>query len=76
MHKKDVNERSARTHSIYKQFENELNMSGLIYPMSVGQITEFEYQNKNISINVLYYEEDTDSIIVLRQARMKIVSTK
>ena len=50
----------------YRKYESELNMSGLIYPIRLNQISKFEEQNKNISINVMYYEEDTDDVIVLR----------
>lgn len=42
--------------SNYQKYENELNMSGITYPVSLQQIDRFESQNVNISVNVYTYE--------------------
>ena len=39
----------------YEQYENELDMSGLSFPMKVSQTAKFERQNQ-ISVNVFGYE--------------------
>ena len=41
----------------YKSFEQELNVNGIPFPTKVSEITKFERQNQNISINVFGYEE-------------------
>ena len=50
-----------KTHSIrvgsYREFENELDMSGITYPVSVHQLNKVEKQN-NLAISVLGWEED------------------
>ena len=40
----------------YKPYENELNMTGIGFPVPISKIEKFEKQNK-ISINVFEYEE-------------------
>ena len=40
----------------YKQYESELNMNGIVYPVAVKDVPKFEKQN-DISINVFGYEE-------------------
>ena len=40
----------------YREYENELNMKGITYPVAVKQVSKFEKQN-NISINVFGYED-------------------
>ena len=40
----------------YQQFEGELNMSGIDYPVKLKNITKFERQNE-VSINVFGYED-------------------
>lgn len=42
--------------SNYTEYENELNMKGIEYPVSLNNIQKFEKQNE-ISINVFGYEE-------------------
>ncbi|KAK3105316.1 hypothetical protein FSP39_022337 [Pinctada imbricata] len=41
----------------YQQYENELDMSGIQYPVPLSKVAKFEKQN-NISINVLGFEEE------------------
>ena len=65
-YEKDVKKSTSYNHTDYRKYESELNMSGLIYPICLNQISKFEERNKNISISVMYYEEDTDDVIVLR----------
>ena len=48
----------------YYQFSNEVNMSGITYPVNLSQIKKVENQNESISINVFGYENKT--IIPLR----------
>jgi len=43
----------------YKKYEHELNLEGLTFPMETKQISKFEDQNSDISVNVLYFEQDT-----------------
>ena len=40
-----------------KKEEDSLNMTGIVYPISLNAIDKFERQNPNISINVYGYEE-------------------
>jgi hypothetical protein len=42
--------------SHYRQYENELSMNDINYPVSLGKLEKFEKQN-NISINVFGYEK-------------------
>ena len=39
----------------YRQYENELNLNGISFPVDINQIEKFEKQN-NLSINVIGYE--------------------
>ncbi|XP_053380054.1 uncharacterized protein LOC123531918 [Mercenaria mercenaria] len=48
----------------YYQYEQEVNMSGITYPVTLSQIRKVENQNENISINIFAYEDD--SIVPLR----------
>ena len=41
----------------YRSFERELNINGIEFPVKVSDITKFERQNQDISINVFGYEE-------------------
>ena len=41
----------------YKGYEQELNVSGIEFPMKVKDIAKFEKQNPTISINLFGYEE-------------------
>ena len=40
-----------------KPYENELNTTGLTYPLPLSQVSKFETLNPNISVSVLVYEE-------------------
>ncbi len=42
----------------YQPFENDINISGLTFPMTVSQIGKFENQNSSISINVFTHEDN------------------
>ncbi|XP_052806652.1 uncharacterized protein LOC128235904 [Mya arenaria] len=48
----------------YQQYENEINMTGICYPVALSQIRKVEHQNEIISINVFTYEDG--SILPLR----------
>lgn len=54
-------ETNAQRVSKYKKFEGELNLSGIEYPVSLDQLTKFEKQNIEISINVYIIEENFNS---------------
>ena len=41
---------------IYQEYEHELNMSGIQYPVVIKDIGKFEHQN-NITVNVYGYED-------------------
>lgn len=45
--------------SHYRQFEHELDMNKITFPVSVDQIDRFEMQNSDISINVYAYKQQT-----------------
>ena len=40
----------------YQEYENELNMSGIQYPVDMKDIDKLEHQN-NISVNIYGYED-------------------
>ena len=42
--------------SKYQEYEHELNMSGIQYPVDIKDINKFEHQN-NVSVNVYGYED-------------------
>ena len=42
----------------YKPFRQQLNVSGIDFPMKVTDIQKFERQNPTLSINVFGYEEN------------------
>ena len=48
----------------YYKFSNELNMSGIKYPVTLSQVKKVEHQNESISINVFGYENN--NIVPLR----------
>ena len=52
--------------SHYKPFLHELDYSGLTFPLTIRQIRKFEDQNPQISINVLYHDSETSTIMPLR----------
>lgn len=54
LHPADYNP-SRVTH--YKQYENELNMNGIEYPVTLAKMEKFEKQN-SISVNVFGFEAD------------------
>ena len=49
----------------YKPFLHELNYSGLTFSLKIRQIRKFKDQNPQISINVLYYDSETSTIMPL-----------
>ena len=49
---------NAQCCSHYTAFENELNMTGITYPVELKQISKFEKQNADISVNVFGYGEE------------------
>ena len=53
----------------YQEYEHELNMSGIQYPVDIKDISKFEHQN-NISINVYVY--DDKKIFPLRITTMTV----
>ena len=57
--------------SKYQEYEHELNMSGIQYPIDIKNINKFEHQN-NISVNVYGYEDK--KIFLLHITTMTIAS--
>ena len=55
--------------SKYQEYEHELNMSGIQYPVDIKDISKFEHQN-NISVNVYGYEDK--KILPLRVTTMTV----
>ena len=45
--------------SKYQEHEDELNMSGIQYPVDIKDINKFKYQN-NTSVNVYGYKDKND----------------
>ena len=54
--------------SQYKQYMYMLNMCGILTPVPLSQITKFENQNSEISVNVLYMDDNQD-IIPIRTSK-------
>lgn len=57
----------------YKKYAQELNLSGIEFPMKVHQIPQFERQNPNISVNVFGYEEKELFPVYIRKEKKKIM---
>ena len=53
----------------YKRYENSLNVDGLSFPMQTKEITLFEQQNPDISVNVLYYDTCSSGFCVEYMSR-------
>ena len=45
--------------SKYKECDNYLNFDGIEFPVSIKSINKFEKQNKNININIFYFENSS-----------------
>ena len=43
--------------SLYKKYENKLNVEGLTFPLAVSDVAKFEKLNVDLRINVLTYDE-------------------
>ena len=50
----------------YAPYLHELDYSGLTFPLNIRQIRQFEEKNPNISVNVLYHDPETHTIMPLR----------
>ena len=61
--------------SSYKPFENELDFTGITFPVSFCNIPKFEKLN-NISVSVIYFEEigkaDQFDIIYRTEVKQKV----
>ena len=57
----------------YKQYESELNMNGIVYPVAVKDVLKFEKQN-DISVNALGYEEGYYPLYISRNQKEKHVN--
>ncbi|XP_049947119.1 uncharacterized protein LOC126455272 [Schistocerca serialis cubense] len=53
--------------SNYKKFENELNFTGIPFPMEFKYLTQFERQNPGISVNVYGIQYDNGDWMVARK---------
>jgi hypothetical protein len=47
----------------YVPFVNQVNWSGLRFPVTVNQVRLFERNNQNFTVNVYVYEESEDDVI-------------
>ena len=56
----------------YVQYENELIMKGISYPVAIKDIPKFEKQN-NISVNVFGFEESSYPLFISEQQKDKHV---
>ena len=65
IHHKDKNKNPQRV-SNYTQYLNELNYAGLTFPLKLKHIEKFESLNPNISVNVLYEDAETKTIMPIR----------
>lgn len=52
--------------SKYIKYENELNFTGIEFPMKINQISKFERLNDSISINVYHFDSKAKAIFPLR----------
>ncbi|XP_055306814.1 uncharacterized protein LOC129571069, partial [Sitodiplosis mosellana] len=59
-------QKNANRLCLYKRYENDLNFDGIDFPVSLKDIDKFEKQNENISINVYFYDNDSDLVSTLR----------
>ena len=50
--------------SSYSKYIDVLNLHGLQFPLQLKDISKFERQNPNISVNVLYWDEESRSFTV------------
>ena len=50
--------------SKYVEYEHELNVQGLSFPMQTKQISKFEQLNEDIPVKVLYFEQNTKDFTV------------
>ena len=57
----------------YKQYESELDMNGIVYPVAVKDVPKFEKQN-NISVNVFGYEDGYYPLYISRNQEEKHVN--
>lgn len=53
----------------YRQYESELNMRGIKYPVSISRVDKFERQNEAVSVNVFGFEGG--EIVPLRITRQR-----
>ena len=65
IHPKSGNDHPNRV-AHYRPFLHELNYTGLTFPLKIRQIKKFEDQNPQISVNVLYNDEDTSTVMPIR----------
>jgi hypothetical protein len=56
----------------YYQYENEIDMSGIIYPVALTQVPKVENQNQEISINVFTYEDKTTVPLSITKHRNRL----
>ena len=56
----------------YKQYETELKMNGIVYPVAVKDVPKFEKQN--ISVNVFGYEDGYYPLYISRNQQEKHVN--
>lgn len=52
--------------SHYQQYRDELNFTGIEFPMCISQLGKFEKQNPEISINIYIFDEKSKKIQPLR----------
>ena len=48
----------------YAKYRHLLNLEGLQFPLQLKQIPKFEKQNPSLSVNVLYYDNDTKDFTI------------
>ena len=52
--------------SHYEQYENEVNMEGIEYPVNLSDIDKFENQNPDISISVFVLNNNSLKVTPIR----------
>lgn len=60
---------NANLSSKYLQFESELCLDGIQFPVQINQIPKFEAQNPLIGINVLCLDEDDNCVVPLYSSK-------
>ena len=57
----------------YRKYQKEINMSEMLYPISIKQIPKFERMNKDIGVNVYAYDKEIFPMKITRERSRKYI---